>query len=256
MNVYLSKLLLCTALAGVLLFVVSGCGGDSGKITVKSGPTVSIQVTPMATVEVPSGPIPTRAADFASLCKKTDQKRWDKMPSMIIDPHLSYSAVIQTEKGDITLKLLPDIAPWTVNNFVFLACSGFYDGLTFHQVMLKPLPQGLPHPFVQAGDPSGSSLADPVEGGPGYGIPTEISEHKVLNGTVAMASRGPGSPTSGSQFFIALEDAPEWDGKFTVFGEVVSGLDVLQRLTPRNPQQHGPPGDKILGVSITESPSP
>jgi len=254
----LFRVVLFAGFAAALLVALSGCGdgNDKDKTIVQAGPTVVVQITPMPTVVVPEGPLPTRAADFASLCQKTDQKQWDEMPPMIIDPSLSYTAIIRSEKGDVTLKLLPDIAPWTVNNFVFLACKGFYDNLTFHQVMLPPLPAGIPHPYVQIGSPSGHSVTDPVLGGPGYYIPTEISDHKFLKGTVGMASRGKTTPTSGSQFFIILEDSPEIDGQFTVFAEVVAGLDVLERLTPRNPLVDSTPGDKILTISIQEGPAP
>jgi cyclophilin family peptidyl-prolyl cis-trans isomerase len=248
------KSLLWASLAVALVAAFVGCGNDKGKITIKAGSPVQIKVTPFATIAVPEGPLPTRAADFASLCQKSDQKQWSEMPAMVIDPELSYTAVIKTEKGDITLKLLPDIAPYTVNNFVFLACSGFYDNLTFHRVVQEAQPPQLPHPFVQAGDPSGNGVANPTVGGPGYNIPTEISDHKFLKGTVGMASQGQGAPTSGSQFFIVLEDSPDIDGQYTVFGEVTAGFDVLTQITPRNPILHGPPGDAILTITIQEGP--
>jgi cyclophilin family peptidyl-prolyl cis-trans isomerase len=243
--------LIAIALAAGLVSLNCG-GGDEGKVTVKSGGSMEVKLTPFPTVAVPEGPLPTRTADFAALCQKSDQKQWTDMPAMIIDPDLAYTAVIRTEKGDVTVKLLPDVAPWTVNNFVFLACSGFYDGLTFHRVVLEPLPQGVPHPFVQGGDPSGRSLADAKLGGPGYFIPTEISDHKFSRGTIAMSSRGLGTPTGGSQFFITLEESPELDGQYTVFGEVTAGVEVLEKLTPRNPQQATTPGDKILEIVIQE----
>jgi cyclophilin family peptidyl-prolyl cis-trans isomerase len=251
------RLLPLTVLIAVALtagLVSLSCGGDDDEntVTVKSGGGVELKVTPYPTAALPEGPIPTRTDEFAALCQKTDQKQWDEMPPIIIDPDLDYTAVIRTEKGDVTIKLLPDVAPWTVNNFVFLACSGFYDGLTFHRVVLEPLPAGVPHPFVQAGDPSGRSLLDPKVGGPGYYIPEEISDHKFLAGTMAMSSRGLGTPIGGSQFFITLEESPEIDGQYTIFGEVTEGIDVLEKLTPRNPQAGDPPGDKMLEIIIQE----
>jgi cyclophilin family peptidyl-prolyl cis-trans isomerase len=249
------KSLLGAGVAIALVAAFVGCGGGSkGKITIKSAPAITVQYTPPPTIAIPEGPLPTRTADFASLCQKSDEKQWSEMPPMVIDPALSYTAVIKTEKGDITLKLLPDIAPYTVNNFVFLACKGFYDNLTFQRVVQVAQPPQLPHPFVQAGDPSGRGVADPIIGGPGYNIPTEISDHKFLKGTVGMGSQGKGTPTSGSQFFIVLEDSPDIDGQYTVFAEVVGGFDVLTQLTPRNPQAHGPPGDAILTITIQEGP--
>jgi len=244
--------------AGVVVALVAafvGCGGDEkAAVTIKSGPAITVQYTPFPTVGVPEGPLPTRTADFASLCQKSDEKQWSEMPPMIIDPTLSYTAVIETEKGDITLELLPDIAPLTVNNFVFLACAGFYDNLTFHRVVQEAQPPQLPHPFVQGGDPSGNGVSDPTKGGPGYNIPAEISDHKFLKGTVGMASQGGSAPASGSQFFIVLEDSPDIDGQYPVFAEVVAGFEVLTQLTPRNPQEHGPPGDTILTITIQEGP--
>jgi cyclophilin family peptidyl-prolyl cis-trans isomerase len=248
----LFKSLLWAGVAVALVAAFAGCGDNNkGKAIIKAGPPITVAYTPYPTVNVPEGPLPTRAADFASSCQKSNQKQWSEMPPMVIDPKLSYTAVIKTEKGDITLKLLPDIAPYTVNNFVFLACSGFYDNLTFHRVVQEAQPPKIPHPFAQAGDPTGTG-----SGGPGYYIPTEISDHKFLNGAVGMASRGAGTPTSGSQFFIVLEDSPELDGQYTVFGDVVAGFEVLKQLTPRNPVQNGLPGDKILTITIQEGPSP
>jgi cyclophilin family peptidyl-prolyl cis-trans isomerase len=253
----LFKNLLWGALAVVLVAALVGCDGDDkGKLTIRAGPTIVVGVTPFPTVTVPEGPLPTRATDFASSCQKSDEKQWSEMPAMIIDPTLSYTAVIQTEKGDITLKLLPDIAPWTVNNFVFLACKGFFDDLTFFRVVQEAQPPSIPRAFVQAGDPSGKGIADEIAGGPGYYIPTEISDHKFLTGTVGMASRGLGTPAVGSQFFIVLEDSPELDGQYAVFAEVVAGFDVLKQLTPRIPSSDAPPGDKILTITIQEGPPP
>jgi len=254
----LFKNLLWAGLAVALVAAFVGCGGgeEKGKLTIKAGPTIAITSIPFPTVNVPEGPLPTRAADFASFCQKSDQKQWSEMPAMIIDPTLSYTAVIKTEKGDITLKLLPDIAPWTVNNFVFLACKGFYDNLTFHRVVQEAQPPQIPRAFVEAGDPSGRGVADEVAGGPGYYIPNEINTHKFLQGTVGMASRGLGTPAVGSQFFIVLEDSPELDGQYAAFGEVVAGFEVLKQLTPRIPASAAPPGDKILTITIQEGPSP
>jgi cyclophilin family peptidyl-prolyl cis-trans isomerase len=253
----LFKNLLWAGVAVALVAALVGCGGDEkDKLTINAGPTIVFSYTPGPTVVVPEGPLPTRAADFVSSCQKSDQKQWSEMPAMIIDPTLSYTAVIKTEKGDITLKLLPDIAPWTVNNFVFLACKGFYDNLTFHRVVQEAQPPQIPRAFVQAGDPSGRGVADAIIGGPGYYIPTEISDRSFLEGTVGMAGRGVSAPSSGSQFFIVLEDSPELDGQSTVFGEVVAGFEVLKQLTPRDPQEGGPPGDKILTITIQEGPSP
>lgn len=233
------------AIALVAGFVSLNCGGGGDdKVKVKAGEPIELEITPYPTVAGPEGPLPTRTADFAALCQKTDQKHWAEMPPIIIDPDLAYTAVIRTEKGDVSIDLFPDIAPWTVNNFVFLACSGFYDNLTFFTVM--------PDYVAQAGDPSGRGVSDPVLAGPGYYIPSEISGREFVKGTVAMASRGPDTPPEGSQFFICYKDLPELNGRYAIFGEVVDGFSVLEKLTPRNAQQATTPGDKILEIVIQE----
>jgi cyclophilin family peptidyl-prolyl cis-trans isomerase len=167
-------------------------------------------------------------------------KRYDAAPEMTIDPSKSYVARLQTDKGEIAIRLRTDIAPVSVNSFVFLAREGFYDGCTFHRV--------LPGFVAQGGDPTGSG-----SGGPGYTIPDELSDVPFGEGTLGMANAGPN--TNGSQFFIGLGDAPHLTGRYTVFGEVTEGLDVVQAITPRDPSRGGnlPPGDAIQSVSIDES---
>ena len=115
--------------------------------------------------------MPARTGDFASLCQKSTEKQFTA-PQTVIDPSRSYTATIRTEKGDIVVELLPDVAPVTVNSFVFLACKGFYDGVTFHRV----IPDS--SPFVaQAGDPTGTG-----SGGPGYNLPDEFSSQPFDRG--------------------------------------------------------------------------
>ena len=128
-------------------------------------------------------------------------------------------AVIETDRGTIVFKLYPQDAPKTVENFEKLANEKFYDGLTFHRV------EKMPRPFViQGGDPNGDGT-----GGPGYTIPDEFNARSHLEGTVAMAhTNEPGS--AGSQFYICLTAAPYLDGKYTVFGQVIEGFDVIHRI--------------------------
>jgi cyclophilin family peptidyl-prolyl cis-trans isomerase len=148
--------------------------------------------------------------------------------------------VLHTEKGDITLDLFADKAPLAVNNFVFLARQGWFDGITFHRV--------LPDFMAQTGDPTGTGY-----GGPGYAFDNEITDLKFDGpGVLGMANAGPGS--NGSQFFITYAPAPHLDGGFTIFGRLISGMDVLQKLTPRDPSQpvELPPGDKLVHVTIIE----
>ena len=161
-------------------------------------------------------------------------------PAMAIDPAKSYVAVLETDKGIIRIKLLPDIAPQTVNSFVFLAREGYFDGVTFHRV--------LPGFVAQGGDPTGTG-----HGGPGYNLPDEFSDRPIDKGIVAMANTG--QPNSGgSQFFITYTRQERLDGKYTVFGEVIEGMDVAEKLTPRDPDQNpnAPPGDRMIKVTIEE----
>jgi cyclophilin family peptidyl-prolyl cis-trans isomerase/protein-disulfide isomerase len=168
------------------------------------------------------------------------KKQFTQCPPFNIDASKQYIATIQTEKGDITLELYPDKAPWAVNSFVFLARKGWFDGVTFHRV--------IPGFAAQAGDPSGTG-----RGGPGYFFNNEISALFFDRpGMVGMANSGP--DTNGSQFFITFAPAPHLDGSYTIFGFVLSGLDVAENLTLRDPTQSvlQPPGDKIISVTIVE----
>jgi cyclophilin family peptidyl-prolyl cis-trans isomerase len=158
---------------------------------------------------------------------------------MSIDIGQQYRAVLHTVQGDITLRLLPEAAPLSVNSFVFLAREGFYDGCTFHRV--------IPGFVAQGGDPTGGG-----SGGPGYRVPDELSDRPFVAGAVGMANAGPN--TNGSQFFIALAPAAHLDGRYTVFAEVESGMDVALALTPRDPSRDAglPPGDVIESIEIIE----
>src|SRR4051794_28660185 len=125
-------------------------------------------------------------------------------------------ATMVTNHGDIKLELFDDEAPKTVRNFRDLAGKGFYDGLIFHRVIKDFM--------IQGGCPQGTGT-----GGPGYTFEDEINDHKVVRGALAMANAGPN--TNGSQFFIVTSDAAPWlDGKHTVFGQVVDGMDVVDRI--------------------------
>jgi peptidyl-prolyl cis-trans isomerase B (cyclophilin B) len=168
-----------------------------------------------------------------------------------IDPAKTYTAIIKTEQGDVTVELDAKQAPVTVNNFVFLAKDGFYDGSTFYRVIADA--SGTLH-FAQAGDPTGTG-----SGGPGYDLPVENINGTAFSdeaGVLAMAKpQEAGSLNNGSQFFFTLQKEPTLDGKFTVFGKVTNGLDVLAKLQPRDPQteQDPPPGARIESITITES---
>jgi cyclophilin family peptidyl-prolyl cis-trans isomerase len=159
---------------------------------------------------------------------------------MTIDPSKSYRATIVTEKGNIVVDLHADRAPNTANNFVFLAREGFYDNTTFHRV--------IPGFMAQGGDPTGTG-----SGGPGYAFADEFDPTLRHDGpgVVSMANAGPG--TNGSQFFITYDATPWLDDRHAVFGRVVEGMNVLESLTPRDPQQNPDyPGDTILTIIIQE----
>ncbi len=168
-------------------------------------------------------------------------RQFKSCPPFAIDPTKQYTATLHTVEGDIVLRLFADKAPLAVNSFVFLAHQGWFDGVTFHRV--------IPGFVAQAGDPSGTG-----SGGPGYFFDNEISPDLLFDkpGMVGMANSGP--DTNGSQFFITYAPEPQLDGSYTVFGQVIQGMDVVNSLTPRDPQQTSalPPGDKILSVTIQE----
>ena len=158
---------------------------------------------------------------------------------MTIDANKQYTATIETEKGKLVLELFAEDVSVTVNNFVFLAREGFYDGTTFHRVI-----SGF---MVQGGDPTGTG-----RGGPGYKFDDEFTAHTHIAGTLSMANAGPN--TNGSQFFITYAPQRGRDGKHTVFGQLKEGMDVLESLTPRDPSQNPQfEGDKIIRVTIEES---
>ncbi|HMR67724.1 MAG TPA: peptidylprolyl isomerase [Anaerolineae bacterium] len=158
-------------------------------------------------------------------------QQWNKPPEMEIDPKKNYTATISTDRGEINIELYPQYAPKTVNNFVFLARAGFYDGVTFHRVISDFM--------IQGGDPTGSG-----RGGPGYRFEDEFKGNPLKHetGVLSMANAGPG--TNGSQFFITHSPQPHLDGRHTVFGKVTSGQDVVDAIRQ---------GDAMNKVIITES---
>lgn len=186
---------------------------------------------------------PFDLGSMASIIRANQLKdeQYDECPPMVIDIEKQYFATIETEKGDIVVELFPDAAPMTVNSFVFLAEDGWFNGVSFHRV--------LPNFMAQGGDPSGSGM-----GGPGYAFKNETSADLSFNrkGLLAMANSGP--DTNGSQFFITYVATPHLDGSYTIFGEVVEGMDVVESLTPRDPSQGGdlPTGDIIITIKIEQ----
>lgn len=172
---------------------------------------------------------------------KLEDQQFSECPPMTVDTDATYLATIETEKGDIVLELFPDIAPLAVNSFIYLVENDWFDGVIFHRV--------LPGFVAQTGDPTGTGF-----GNPGYSFRIEVSADLVFDraGLVAMANSGPDS--NGSQFFITYAPAPNLNGSYTIFGEVIEGMDVVSGITPRDPQQAGdlPPGDVIINIIIDE----
>ena len=158
-------------------------------------------------------------------------KKWDSPPAMTIDTEKSYTILIETDRGSIHMELYPEHAPKTVNNFVFLAREGFYDGVTFHRVIGDFM--------IQGGDPTGTGA-----GGPGYKFDCETKGNPLRHETAVISMANAGPNTNGSQFFITHSPQPHLDGNHTVFGKVTKGKDVVDAI-----QQ----GDRMIKVEVTES---
>ena len=167
-------------------------------------------------------------------------KQWTTPPEIQIDPKKQYKAHMETDKGTMVIELFAAQTPLTVNNFVFLSREGYYDGVIFHRV--------IDNFMVQGGDPTGTG-----RGGPGYKFGDEFvpSLKHDKQGILSMANAGPG--TNGSQFFITHGPTPHLNGKHTVFGQVVEGLDVLMSIPARDPGNVNAPAVKIISVTIEES---
>jgi cyclophilin family peptidyl-prolyl cis-trans isomerase len=184
---YIISIILISAL------VFSGCIKNKSKTT--STPT----------------PVPSKAAPTKKPMTKTLSK-----PTMTIDAEKTYSAVIKTNMGNISVKLFADKSPITVNNFVYLAKEKFYDNVVFHRIIKDFM--------IQGGDPLGTGT-----GGPGYSFEDEFNDEKLVKGSLAMANSGP--DTNGSQFFIVTKDSTPWlDGKHTNFGIVTDGIDIVDKI--------------------------
>lgn len=210
----IAQIILCLSIA----FVLSACGGT---------PTQPNNATT-------SGTTAQSSAGAAAAVKPAERNNMYKSaPPMTIDPNKTYRATIQTSKGNIVIDLYPKDAPQHVNNFVFLARDGFYDGLTIHRYE--------PGFVIQGGDPLATGT-----GGPGYNIPPEIKRSHPA-GALAMARRGgppETTPSSGSQFYITLDATPNLDGGYTSFGQVTpESMDVVMQIRK---------GDVIEKITIEE----
>ena len=218
------------------------------------------EITPEPTLEARPTSVPTEAVAEEPAARPTtdtsaaqpidpvlpvcaDVPQYPAEPELTIDPAQEYQATLKTAKGDVVIRLFPEYAPRTVNSFVFLAREGYYDNVSFHRV--------LPGFVAQTGDPSGSGMC-----GPGYEFANEYDPASDLDysraGIVGMANSGPN--TNGSQFFITYANAGLPPQDYTIFGEVVEGMDVLQEITPRDPQLDptAAEGDLLYTIEISE----
>lgn len=193
-----------------------------------------------------NGQIYTGPADYGSLKQiisliSLGARQFTNCPPQVIDLSKEYLAFLKFKKGEVVIQFYPQQAPIAVNNFIFLAQEGWFTGNTFHRV--------LPEYFAESGDPSGTG-----QGNPGYFFKNEIDPSLSFDrpGVVAMKNFAP--DTNGSQFFITYAAVPFYDGKYTIFGQVLSGMEILEELSPRDPQFGDvlPPGDQLLGVTIEE----
>lgn len=231
--------LIILGLIGALLFNRDG----SAAAPVEPTPAAAIFQTEV------SGETAPPAAPPAGLLPTATTYTYDAPPPMSIDPAREYTATISTPRGDILVELLPEIAPQTVNNFVFLANNNFYNGLNWHRV--------LPEFMAQGGDPQGDG-----SGGPGYSIPAEFTDQILFDqpGLLAMA-RAADPDSAGSQFFITtaatpwLNDPSGTQTNYTIFGRVIQGQEIVDGIPlrdPDNPADLASPGEVILGVTISE----
>ena len=166
-------------------------------------------------------------------------KQWPNPPAMEIDPTKKYTAVLDTDKGEIKIELFADKVPTTVNNFVFLARQGFYNNTIFHRVIANFM--------VQGGDPTGTG-----RGGPGYKFGDEFHPELKHNkrGVLSMANAGPG--TNGSQFFITHVETPWLDNKHAVFGQLIEGEEAFMSIPERDPSKVDSPAVTLKSVTIIE----
>ena len=209
----------------------------------KQGLMIGLRSTPFLLI---NGQIYNGPSDYNSMAQiirliALGKRQYTSCPDMFIDPLKQYIVTLQTEKGDIFIQLFADKAPVTVNSFVFLARTGWYDNITFHKVIPG---------IAQTGDPSGTGL-----GGPGFLLENEFDQSLTFDQPGKVAMLNSGVNTNGSQFFITSSPQKELNGHYTIFGQVISGMDVLSKLTLRNPDKEiNPlPGDLLIKVTVVEN---
>ena len=214
---YTAPLLLAAVVGMGLLLIACGNGDDSKDTGGTTGPDTGASAAKCT------------GGKLASIERK-GVRTFTAPPERVIDPTKSYTVRMKTAKGDITIALAAADAPNTVNNFVFLSCEGYYDGLTFHRYE--------PGFVIQGGDPRGNGT-----GGPGYLFADEFSPNQKHSGPGILSMANAGANTNGSQFFITLGPAPHLDNKHSVFGKVSGGMDVVTQIRAQ---------DKIISVSVEE----
>ena len=230
---------LAALVVAILLTAACGGGDDDAAGTAAAPDTAAAALT---TPTAPAGSCTDRAPD-----PPPDPKSYPAPPPQTIDTSRTFTATLATSCGDIVIALDPTEAPVTVNNFVFLARQGFYNGLTFHRVVAGFV--------IQGGDPTGTGSGDA-----GYAFDDELPDDGYPTGSVAMANSGPN--TNGSQFFIVTGDGSLLPNEYSRFGKVTSGLDVAKRIEgfadpnadPGDPATQKPTQPiYIYRVTITES---
>jgi peptidylprolyl isomerase len=224
-KVYEKNFFVLFAAVMILALALNGCTAATNKSSVN--PTLQTTSSPQTSGQL-------------NLPVLVGTKQYSSAPPMLIDKNKQYYATVTMVKGgQFVIQLYPDKAPVTVNSFVFLANQGFYNGVTFHRVL-----QGF---MAQGGDPTGTGM-----GGPGYEFVNEDNDLKFDKaGVVAMANAG--RDTNGSQFFITFGPAEWLNGGYTIFGQVISGMDIVNAITLRDPQQNPDfSGDAIATITITE----
>ena len=213
---------------------------DSGKAAVKTTATKPAAKPAARGVDAAVRSIDAQIAKLA--VNKTDAA-WRtklKLPTVAkFDPAKSYLAHMMTNKGEMVIKFKPDVAPMHVTSFIYLARMGFFDGLKFHRVMKGFMAQG--------GDPLGDG-----RGGPGYQFDVEISPKALHNAPGVLSTANTGQPgTDGSQFFIMFNAYPSLDGHYSVFGQVVEGLDTLKKFEAAANPGDGPPTEPLFITKVT-----
>lgn len=234
------------SLSVALLILAAACSNVSlvPTNTPPPPPTAVAAPTDFRPVAVGQGPC-VGVADPENVTLPERRTTFSAPENQNIDTNKVYCAIMTTEKGRIVIQLYPEITPLHVNSFVFLARQGFYDGLTFHRV--------IPDFVAQGGDPDGTG-----GGGPGYTVPLEVSPLLRYDRVGVLGMARTADPNSaGSQFFITLAPLPNLEQEaqppgYTIFGQVVEGMEFVNQITPRDPQAASTPGDKIVSIRIVE----